>query len=176
MRIIAGKFHGHQIETPRGHKTHPMSEKMRGAIFNMLGDIEGLNVLDAYAGSGSLGLEAVSRGASQVQSIESDRQAVEVIKRNIAQLSASNMKATKANLSSWLKNNRDRSFDVMLADPPYDKLNVTTLQDMARSLTMNGIFVLSWPGQLEAPEFELLREVATKNYNDSSLHFYKKVL
>jgi 16S rRNA (guanine966-N2)-methyltransferase len=56
MRIISGRLGGRQFEAPKGHKTHPMSEKMRGALFNVLGDISGLNVFDAYGGSGAMGI------------------------------------------------------------------------------------------------------------------------
>lgn len=61
MRIISGIYGGRTIQSPSGHKTHPMSEKMRGAIFNALGDIKGLSFLDAYGGSGAVALEAISR-------------------------------------------------------------------------------------------------------------------
>jgi 16S rRNA (guanine966-N2)-methyltransferase len=66
MRVVAGSLKGRIFNEPSGHQTHPMSEKVRGALFNALGDIEGLSVLDAFAGSGALSFEAVSRGAKSV--------------------------------------------------------------------------------------------------------------
>ena len=66
MRIIAGTLKGQQFQTPHSHKTHPMGDKIRGALFNVLGDIEGLSFLDAFSGSGALAFEAASRGAASV--------------------------------------------------------------------------------------------------------------
>ena len=70
MRIIAGDLKGREFKSPRGRTTRPMSEKTRGALFNTLGDIEGLSVLDGFAGSGALVFEAISRGAVSALAIE----------------------------------------------------------------------------------------------------------
>lgn len=86
MRVVAGRLGGRIFDSPRTHRTHPMSEKARGAIFNVLGDIAGLSVLDAYSGSGALAIEAVSRGAKSVLAIEVDVEAVKTIARNIENL------------------------------------------------------------------------------------------
>src|SRR5881392_748421 len=102
MRIIAGKLKGRQFQTPHGHRTHPMSDKARGALFNVLGDIEGLTFLDAFAGSGALAFEAVSRGAKSIVAIERDRPAHSVIERNIKELGLSGqVKGVKANAGGW---------------------------------------------------------------------------
>jgi len=86
MQIIAGKFGGRQLATPRGNRTRPMSQRVRAALFNMLGDISGLSVLDAYAGSGALGLEAISRGAESALLIDIDHTAARTISDNIKAL------------------------------------------------------------------------------------------
>ena len=87
MRIIAGTLKGRIFAAPHTLRTHPMSDKARGALFNVLGDVEGMSVLDAFAGSGALGFEALSRGASHVTSIDKDRMAVKTIKNNAVELS-----------------------------------------------------------------------------------------
>src|SRR3954464_3149409 len=89
MRIIAGRLGGRQFNSPKGHRTHPMSEKGRGALFNALGDISGLTVLDAFAGSGALSFEAISRRAASVLAIDSDKNAQRAIAENIASLGLS---------------------------------------------------------------------------------------
>jgi 16S rRNA (guanine966-N2)-methyltransferase len=75
MRVIAGFLGGRNFDSPGGHRTHPMSDKVRGAVFGVLGDIKGLSVLDAFAGSGALSIEAVSRGAKYAVAIDVDKRA-----------------------------------------------------------------------------------------------------
>src|SRR3989344_5907941 len=114
MRIIAGKLKGRLLHEPHGHRTHPMAEKVRGALFNVLGDIDGLTVLDAFAGSGALGLEAISRGAEHVTAIDLDKRAVSVVKENANTLDINEkIKITKANVSSWSDNNSRKKFDLV---------------------------------------------------------------
>src|ERR1019366_3014872 len=106
MRIIAGKFGGRVIESPKARRTHPMSEKARGGLFNMLGELDGLSVLDAFAGSGALSLEAVSRGAKHVTAIDIDKKAQVAIKKNIQTLDADGfVKPILAGAGSWSDNN-----------------------------------------------------------------------
>ena len=86
MRVVAGFLGGQIFESPHGHRTHPMSEKVRGAIFSALGDIKGLNVLDAFSGSGALAIEAISRGAKTATAVEVDKRAHQVIQDNLKKL------------------------------------------------------------------------------------------
>ena len=83
MRVIAGRLRGRQFKSPPGRRSHPMSEKMRGALFNVLGDIEGLTLLDAFSGSGAISFEAISRGARSVQAVEKAVLAYRTICKNI---------------------------------------------------------------------------------------------
>lgn len=102
MRVIAGTLGGRQFESPKGHKTHPMGDKQRGALFNTLGDISGLTVLDLYAGSGALSFEAISRGAARATAVELDKSAQETIAANIYSLALED-KVTLASsrVASW---------------------------------------------------------------------------
>lgn len=112
MRIIAGKLGGRQFQTPPGHKVHPMSDKMRGALFNILGDVQGMTILDGFAGSGALSLEAVSRGAAKATAIDIDKAAHTQIQKNIKDLQVEDeVKAIRANAGSWSNNNPDVKFD-----------------------------------------------------------------
>jgi 16S rRNA (guanine966-N2)-methyltransferase len=174
MRIIAGRLGGQQFDSPGGHRTHPMSDKVRGAIFNMLGDIDGLTVLDAFAGSGALAFEAVSRGASVALAIDSDKNAKATMDRNVRKLQLSDqIKVIQANASGWSDNNPQQRFDVVLCDPPYDHTQLSLLQKITAHLKPHGILVLSWPGKSEAPMLEPLSIIARKQYGDAQLIFYR---
>ncbi len=128
MRIIAGKFKNLVFDSPQSFKSHPMSERARGALFNILGDISGKTVLDGFAGSGALGLEALSRGASKVVFVEKDHKAATVIKSNVSKLDeAVDARVYKQNLSSWISDNKELKFDIILLDPPYNDLQLSTV-------------------------------------------------
>src|SRR6184192_403355 len=86
MRIIAGSRKGHTIHAPRGHDTRPTGDRVREAVFNLVGPVDGARVLDLYAGSGAMGLEALSRGAASAVFVEADAEAVRTIERNLDKL------------------------------------------------------------------------------------------
>ena len=175
MRIIAGSLKGRQFYEPHSRGTHPMSEKVRGALFNALGDIEGLTILDAFAGSGALSLEAASRGAASIIAIEKDGSSHSVIDRNIKELEVgSAVRAVRANAGGWSIHNMEKKFDIVILAPPYDKLQHELLDTLAkRHIKKGGLLVLDWPGKQSAPEFEGLSKVADKNYGDAQLVFYR---
>ncbi len=176
MRIIAGRFGGRAFDSPRGNRTHPMSEKVRGAIFNLLGDIEGLEVLDVFAGSGALGLEAISRGATHATLIDSDKNAFRAITDNIRSLDLqASAKVTKANVNNWLDNNTDKQFHVIFCDPPYDDVRPELLEKLASQLKPDGVIIYSLPPTsnfaLSDTSYTL---AADKSYGDAVLRVYKK--
>lgn len=173
MRIIAGRLGGRQFDSPKSFKTHPMSDKARGALFNVLGDIEGLTVLDAFAGSGALSFEAISRGATSAIAIDSDRAAQWVIAKNTHALGLNRqVKLIKASANAWLETNPEVLFDIILCDPPYSDLQPHLLQRLAEHLAQDGVFVLSWPGDKEPVALAGLRLLERKNYGDMMLVFF----
>lgn len=174
MRIIAGQLGGRQFDSPKGFKTHPMSDKARGALFNVLGDIQGLTVLDAFAGSGALSFEAISRGASSAVVIDNDRAAQKVIANNVHALGLrGQVKLIAASTGAWLQtSNPEEMFDIILCDPPYTDLQPGLLMRLIVRLAPEGVFVLSWPGGRALPEFPGLRQLDSKNYGDITLTFY----
>lgn len=175
MRIIAGSLKGQQILTPSGHRTHPMSEKVRGGLFNVLGDLDGLNILDAFAGSGALSIEAISRGAKNVVAIDIDKKANNVLKQNIKLLNIEDkIKAINANASGWSDNNVGAQFDIVISAPPYDGIKMPILIKLVSHVKSNGLYILDWPGKIEIPLFDSLSIVTNKNYGDAQLIFYKK--
>lgn len=174
MRIIAGNLGGRAFQSPKSARTHPMSDKIRGAIFNMLGDISDLQVLDAFAGSGALSYEAVSRGAASAVAIDSDKQAYTTMLRSISELElAHRITVVQAKVSGWSDKNRDKTFDIVFCDPPYDYLPDATIQKLVRHLAPTGTFVLSWPASESLPRLDKLRIVANKDYGDARVAVYK---
>ncbi len=175
MRIIAGKLGGRNFDAPRGHRTHPMGDKIRGALFNILGDISGLTVLDAFAGSGALSFEAISRGAASALAIEIDKEAFETIQRNIITLGLDpEVIVMRKNVAGWSRNNQDKQFDIVLADPPYNDIRPTLLQKLMPQVKPGGLLVLSWPGGEPVRPFNGVEVVSAKAYGDAQLVFYRR--
>lgn len=175
MRIIAGKLKGREFKTPHSHKTHPMSDKVRGALFNVLGDIDGLTFLDAFAGSGALAFEAASRGAKSVVAVDRDSSAHKVLEQNVKELDLKNVKAVKANTGGWSIHNMENKFDILLLDPPYKELQIDLAERLImRHLKPAGLAVLSFPGNFKAEELTGTKIVAAKDYGDAQLIFYRK--
>jgi 16S rRNA (guanine966-N2)-methyltransferase len=176
MRIISGNLKGQQFQSPHGHKTHPMSDKVRGALFNILGDVEGLTFLDAFAGSGALAFEAASRGAQNVIAIDKDGAAQSIIERNVKDLHLQKqVKVIKANTAGWSIHNMEKKFDILLLDPPYDDLQENLLGRLVkRHVKPGGLAVMSLPGRAEILEFDNTEVAAEKDYGDARLVFYRK--
>lgn len=176
MRIIAGRLGGRTFDAPRGHRTHPMGDKIRGALFNILGDIDGLTVLDAFAGSGALSFEAVSRGAESAVAIDIDKEAHQTIQNNIMVLGLKeNVIVMRKNVAGWSRNNKHQTFDIVIADPPYDDIRPQLLQTLILQVKPAGIFVLSWPGNEPVRAFPGAEVLAHKSYGDAQLVFYRKL-
>lgn len=175
MRIVGGKLGGRSIASPKTHKTHPMSEKGRGALFNVLGDIAGLTILDAFAGSGALSFEALSRGAAKANAIDNDRSAQRTIEQNATDLELKDkFKLIRANAASWLNTTSDE-FDIVLLDPPYDNLQVSLLERLARRARQQGMVVISQPNTSDFRLRDGFDELANKNYGDGQLVFYRRI-
>lgn len=175
MRIISGRLGGRQFRSPSGHKTHPMSDKIRGAVFNMLGDIEGLSVLDAFSGSGAIAFEALSRGGGRTVAIDNDKNAQRALKENAKDLQLEDkVKIINANVGGWSDNNPGEKFDLVFCDPPYDKLQLGVIGKLVRHVSDSGLLILSYPGSADTPVFESLKAVEIKNYGDAQLIFYEK--
>lgn len=176
MRVISGSLGGRQFKAPSGHKTHPMSEKMRGAIFNILGDIKGLTLLDPFTGSGAIAVEAISRGAYAVTAIDSSKSAYKTASENLANLQINQkVKLTLANAATWSDNNLAEKFDIVVCDPPYGSVRSELLEKLANHTKPGGVVVLSLPPDDSFKlKSDLYKLIVTKNYGDSTLAFYKK--
>jgi 16S rRNA (guanine966-N2)-methyltransferase len=122
MRIIAGERRGLRLHAPRGGDVRPTSDRVKEAIFNLVRDVEGARVLDAYAGSGALGLEALSRGASHVDLVERDARAAALCRRNVERVRLEGARVIVGTVEAHLRREAAaaRRYDLVLIDPPYD--------------------------------------------------------
>jgi 16S rRNA (guanine966-N2)-methyltransferase len=176
VRVIAGTFGGRILEGSATNRTHPMSERIRNALFNKLGDeVVDARVLDAFAGSGVIGLEALSRGAQSVVLVEKDKVATNIIEHNIHTLGVDEKaQLVKAPVSSWTSHYSGELFDLIFADPPYHDPQFSTALQLLELLKPNGLMVLSYPGRGEAPTANGVVVVDNRSYGTAALVFYRK--
>ncbi len=121
MRIVAGRAKGRRLAPPAG-ATRPTSDRVREALFSSVGaalPLEGARVLDLFAGTGAVGLEAASRGAARVVLVESDRRALAVVRRNVATVALPGVEVVASPVTRFLDRQQAEPFDVVFADPPY---------------------------------------------------------
>jgi 16S rRNA (guanine966-N2)-methyltransferase len=175
IRVISGKFGGRSLTAPNGHTTHPMSERIRNAIFNSIGsDIKDAVVLDAFAGSGAVGIEALSRGASNVTFLDKDKLAGRIINENIKALGIEDVTHMfNGGVGAWTTRTNVR-YDLIFADPPYGDPQFSTVVKLFRLLKPNGLMVLSYPGRGEAPTDNGVVVVDNRSYGTAALAFYRK--
>ncbi len=154
MRIIAGEAKGRRIKAPRGRMTRPMRDFVREAVFSMLGQrTAGARVLDLFAGSGSLGLEALSRGASRVVFVDRGSEPGRVIRDNLERLGmADRGLVVRAEALDYLRKARfpERPFHLIFIDPPF-KIDVKYRQEMLKMLAQGGFLLPSAMVVMEAP-------------------------
>ena len=120
MRVVAGAYGGRRLATPRGAHTRPTADRVREAVFSMLGSVEGARVLDLFAGSGGLGLEALSRGAAEATFVDSAPAAVRAVRANLEALGAAG-EVRRSDARAFVRNAhaRGRQYDLVFLDPPY---------------------------------------------------------
>jgi 16S rRNA (guanine966-N2)-methyltransferase len=176
IRIIGGQFGSRKIDAPDGTRTHPMGDRVRSALFNKIQtDLDGADVLDAFAGTGALGLEALSRGAKTATFVERDRIAQKVIAKNIVTLGLEDRAAlVRASVSSWLETNQDRQFDLIFADPPYHDVQFSTVLKLFGLLKLGGLMILSHPGRSESPTKPGIVVVDNRSYGTATLTFFRR--
>ncbi|HET7630449.1 MAG TPA: 16S rRNA (guanine(966)-N(2))-methyltransferase RsmD [Candidatus Saccharimonadales bacterium] len=174
IRLITGAYGGRFLDAPKSSRTHPMSERVRASLFNQLGDLAGKTILDAFAGTGALGLEALSRGADSAVLIERDKLAQKVLAGNIDSLAAGDRaKLIRSSVSAWTDTAKDQKFDLIFADPPYHDLQLSTVAKLVNYLQANGLMILSFPGRESAPTVNGVVVVDNRSYGDAALAFYR---
>ena len=169
IKITSGKYRGRSIRAPGG-STHPMGAREKLALFNMLAEwLPGATVLDAYAGSGALGIEALSRGAGHVVLVEKSPRVAKIIRQNIAALGLNDTaEVHERDVKTFAPAEK---YDIILADPPYDTYEVAGVANLAKYLKPGGVLVLSHPG--DAPELPGLQLIKTRAYAAAHLSLYR---
>ena len=170
MRIIAGSRKGHRIAAPKGRDTRPTSDRVRENAFNLIGPVDGAAVLDLFAGSGAMGLEALSRDAGRCTFVESDRDACRTINSNLDKLG---LHATVLCQDVFRAVAQERrTFDLILCDPPYD-VDATRLP-FAQRLAEGGLLVYESSGRHDAPEIEGLAQRTSRKYGSARLTLFSR--
>jgi 16S rRNA (guanine966-N2)-methyltransferase len=152
VRIIAGERRGATIFAPKGRDTRPTSDRVRENTFNLIGPVDGATVLDLYAGSGALGLEALSRGAASAVFVETDRDALRVIERNLDKLRLTGARVVPHDVTSVLAQEAaaGRTYDLVLVDPPYEMTDHLPLaRYLPRVLADDGVIVFESAAHVE---------------------------
>jgi 16S rRNA (guanine966-N2)-methyltransferase len=153
VRIISGSYRGKQIHPPRGMKARPTTDQAKEGLFNILihrFDLEALDVLDLFAGTGSITYEFASRGTRSVVAVESDTAYFRFIRKTISELGFENVTVIRGDVFRYLRHPY-QSFDIIFADPPYDHPDLIRLPDLVFSseiLAKDGWFILEHPRHL----------------------------
>ena len=196
LRILSGAYKGRAFASPARATTHPMGAREKLALFNMLQPyLAGATVLDAYAGSGALGLEALSRGAARVTFVEQSAPVVRTLRQNLravlpvarladAEIIQSSVAAFTASATNTPTTNTPTTnpaaqttpaptFDLILADPPYDHFDPTEIAALVPLLRSTGLLALSFPAQLAPPALPHLTCLKSHHYAAAGLALYQ---
>jgi 16S rRNA (guanine966-N2)-methyltransferase len=181
MRVIAGHLGGRSLVAPRGLATRPTTDRVREALFSILGDVRGARVLDLYAGTGALGIEALSRGAASCVMVESARPALAALRRNIGDLGLAGatrvLAEPAARAAARLLSEPSERFDLVFADPPYEDAGAAldVLETLAPALNPSARVVLEHAAR-SPPQAKRhpsrLRHLRTRLYGDTALAFF----
>lgn len=172
MRIIAGTHRGQRIASPKGRDTRPTSDRVRENAFNLIGPVDDADVLDLYAGSGALGLEALSRGAATAVFVEDDREACRTIGANLEKLRLKGS-VVRQDAARALAQDR-RTYNLILCDPPYDSAQHERIAPhFARLLAPDGLLVYESSGRADPPSVPGLEVRTSRKYGSARLTLFE---
>jgi 16S rRNA (guanine966-N2)-methyltransferase len=174
VRIIAGSRKGHRISAPKGELTRPTGDRVREAAFSLIGPVDDATVLDLYAGSGGLGLEALSRGAARATFVDRDRDACRTVDANLDKLRLTGARVLCQDVLRFLPVERQR-YDLILVDPPYElveSLAVPLATHLPRLLADDGLVVYETSSRQE-PELAGLATRTSRRYGNVRLTLFE---
>jgi 16S rRNA (guanine966-N2)-methyltransferase len=178
MRIVAGSRKGHTIYAPKGLATRPTSDRVRENVYNIVAPwVEGARVLDLYAGSGAMGLEALSRGAESAVFVEADADAVRAIERNLDKLRLTGATVLRLEATTALAQEAaaGRKYDLVLLDPPYAMTDYDVLvRYVPRVLADDGLLVLETAAKSE-PALPGLAVRTTRRYGSTRVTVFEQL-
>jgi 16S rRNA (guanine(966)-N(2))-methyltransferase RsmD len=181
LRVISGNKKGQRLLSLRRRKIRPTSDKVKGAIFNIRGGVEGEKVLDLFAGSGALGIEALSRGAGEVVFVDDSLASVNLIRRNLGKLGFEDKgKVIKKDVLGFLGSKNEPfsgGFDLILADPPYGKgVCQVILERLSGKKILNpeGIVVIEHHKKERIEEGKKLVLLKRRRYGDTLVSFFRE--
>jgi 16S rRNA (guanine966-N2)-methyltransferase len=175
MRVVGGSLRSRTLRAPKGSSTRPTTDRVRESLFAVLGDVSGLEVLDLYAGTGALAIEALSRGAAHAVCVESARPALNVIAENRAELGLGDrLEIVGRKVTEALR--MERKFDLVFADPPWADVPELT-RDLTRLpslLSEEALVCVEHASRDAAPELPGLAIDETRTWGDTAVTFYRK--
>lgn len=173
MRVIAGTARGVPLTAPRGRGTRPITDRVKETLFAILGDrVPDASVLDLYAGSGAIGIEALSRGAATADFVERDRGAVDALRANLARTGlGADARVHAVDVGRFLAST-EGAWDLVLADPPYEaRAIVAPLRDAAQRVAPGGVLVVKHFWRTELPALPPLAVVRQRRFGETMLTF-----
>jgi 16S rRNA (guanine966-N2)-methyltransferase len=175
MRVVGGRLGGRVLHAPRGSRTRPTPERVREALFSILVSVAGRDVLDLFAGSGSLAIEALSRGASTATLVDSSPAAIAIIRRNLEELGLA-ARVSQQSVSAFLQraSTDERQYDLVFLDPPYD-LARTLGRELSRALVpvlASGATVVAESDRRAPLELPMLELVDERRYGDTLIRIF----
>jgi 16S rRNA (guanine966-N2)-methyltransferase len=177
VRIVAGTRKGHRIAAPKGVVTRPTSDRVREAVFSIVGPVDGAAVLDLFAGSGALGIEALSRGAASCVFVERDRAAARVVQGNLGKLRLTGAVVDNRDVTSALREERARGrrYELVLADPPYEEweTHARTLAELIPGVLADGALVVVETSERVEPKLPL-DLVTTRRYGSARITVFSR--
>ena len=177
MRIVAGSRKGHRIAAPEGVMIRPTSDRVREAAFSLIGPVDDASVLDLFAGSGAMGLEALSRGAARCVFVEREREACRVIQANLDKLRLAGAVVINRDAVATLRDERTRGrrHDLVLVDPPYDEwamYSASLAELLPEVLEEDGVAVIETSARVE-PELPL-DLVTSRRYGSARITVFSR--